>query len=233
MTKPRLSVVCTPIGNLGDLSDRVRDTLSEAAGWIVEDTRVSGKLASHLGLKKPMKVLNDHTSPAAVEQLLAWVESTGHVAVLTDGGAPTVSDPGTTIVDLAHDAGIPVDVIPGPSAVIAALAVSGFFGQRFTFLGFPPRKAGDVRNLFGPFADSTQSIIFFESPFRVLATMKVLAEVFPGRRYAICRELTKLYEQVYRGAFPDLPTEGEVPMKGEFTIVIEGKRAAKERAISS
>ena len=227
MSEPRLSVVCTPIGNLGDLSDRAKQTLTDAAVWIVEDSRVSGKLAQYLGIKRPMKVLNDHSSSGVVEGLVDLIRQTGHVAVLSDGGAPTVSDPGTLLIDACHDADIPIEVIPGPSAVIAALAGSGFFGQRFAFLGFPPRKPGDIKSLFLPFADSPMTLVFFESPFRFNATLLAASAVIGERRYAICRELTKMHEQIYRGTLPELPDEKAVPHKGEVTVVVEGRRSTK------
>jgi 16S rRNA (cytidine1402-2'-O)-methyltransferase len=180
-----------------------------------------------------MRVLNDHTSSGAVAGLVDWILELNHVALLSDGGAPTVSDPGTTLIDVAHEEGIQIEVVPGPSAVIAALASSGFFGQRFTFFGFPPRKAGEIRSLFQPFEQSTQTLVFFESPFRFRSTLEVLAERFPNRRYAICRELTKLHEQIFRSTLPELPSEADVPAKGEFTIVIEGQRSTKHRAAAS
>ncbi|CAN5514011.1 hypothetical protein BH11ARM1_BH11ARM1_17840 [soil metagenome] len=220
----RLTLVTTPIGNLADLSPRAADALGAADFWIVEDTRVSGRLAIHLGVKKPMRVLNEHTSPKQVEALLGELESGKHAALLTDGGAPSVSDPGASLTDLCHDAGVLVEGIPGPSAPITALMLSGFFGQRFSFLGFLGRKAGDIRKELAPFAESTSTIILFESQFRFLATLKVAHEALGERRYAICRELTKMHEQVYRERLPNLPTEAEVPHKGEFTLVIEGKR---------
>ncbi len=225
--QPKLTLVATPIGNLSDLSPRALQALSDADLWLVEDTRVSGKLASHLDLKKPMRVVNEHTSDGQLEKLISEIEDGRRAVLLSDGGAPTISDPGSRLADLAHDAGIAIDAIPGPSAVVTALMLSGFFAQRFAFLGFMPRKPGDIRKELEPFVNSTLTLVFFESPFRVEPFLKILSELLPGRRYAVCREMTKLFQQVYRGEFPEVPTEKDVPHKGEFTIVVEGLRRRK------
>jgi 16S rRNA (cytidine1402-2'-O)-methyltransferase len=220
----RLILVTTPIGNLADLSPRAAQALGEADFWIVEDTRVSGKLASHLGLKKPMRVLNQHSNPRQIESYAAEIAGGRVAALLTDGGAPSISDPGALLTDACHDAGIEVDGIPGPSAVIDALMLSGFFAQRFSFLGFLGRKPGDIRKELSAFADSPYTIVMFESPFRFEALLKVAHESLGPRRYAICRELTKMHQQVWRHTLPIIPSEAQVPRKGEVTVVIEGLR---------
>ncbi len=220
----RLTLVASPIGNLGDLSPRASATLAEADIWFVEDTRVSGKLAAHLGLKKPMRVLNDHTSPAQVERYADEVKAGLNAVVLTDGGAPVVSDPGALLGDACHELGVPVFSVPGPSAVTNALALSGFFGQRFAFLGFLGRKAGAIRGELEPFAESSLTLVLFESQHRIDALLTVAHEALGARRYAICREMTKAFEQTYRGRLPEIPDERAVPRKGEFTLVIEGRR---------
>lgn len=220
----RLTLVATPIGNLGDLSPRAIASLTKAEVWFVEDTRVSGKLASHLGLKKPMRVLNDHTSRPQVERYAQELKGGTRAALLTDGGAPAVSDPGAILTDLCHDAGVKVEGIPGPSAVVTALMLSGFFAQRFAFLGFLGRKAGDIRKELQPFADSPYTLVLFESPHRLELLLTVAHEVLGARRFAICRELTKAFEQVHRDVLPNIPGESVVPRKGEFTLVIEGRR---------
>jgi 16S rRNA (cytidine1402-2'-O)-methyltransferase len=222
----QLTLVTTPIGNLGDLSPRAGEALREADFWIVEDTRVSGKLLSVLEVRKPMRVLNDHTSRGQIEGYLEELKAGGRAALLTDGGAPSISDPGAILTDLCHDNGVKIEGIPGPSAVITALMLSGFFGQRFAFLGFLGRKAGDIRKELAQFQDSSMTIVLFESPFRFEAVLKVAHEALGERRYAICRELTKMHEQVYRSILPNIPPEKEVPRKGEVTLVIEGRRKA-------
>lgn len=222
--KGSLVLVATPIGNLSDLSPRAVEALTSADVWFVEDTRISGKLQSHLGLHKPMRVLNDHTSPEQIQKYLEEVKGGAHAAVLTDGGSPVVSDPGAILCDLCHEARISVLGVPGPSAPIFALTLSGFFGQRFAFLGFLARKPGDIRSELAPFADSPYTLVLFESQFRIKPLLESAATVLGERRYAICREMTKSHEQVFRARLPYVPTEAEVPRKGEFTIVIEGRR---------
>jgi 16S rRNA (cytidine1402-2'-O)-methyltransferase len=220
----QLTVVATPIGNLGDLSGRAAEALGAAEYWLVEDTRVSGKLASHLKIKKPMRIVNDHTNLGQVERLVAELAAGAHAALLTDGGTPVVSDPGAILVDLCHEKNVDVRFVPGPSAPIAALSVSGFFGQRFAFLGFLGRKPKDIRSELAPFADSPLTLILFESPHRIEALFTGAFEALGPRRYAIGRELTKAFEQIYRGRLPDVPSEADVPRKGEFTVVFEGLR---------
>jgi 16S rRNA (cytidine1402-2'-O)-methyltransferase len=219
----RLTLIATPIGNLSDLSPHAAEALASADFWLVEDSRVSGKLAVHLGLKKPMRILNDHTGPAAVKGYLEELRQRMG-ALITDGGAPVVSDPGGHLCDLCHEAGIGVDAVAGPSAVTTALMLSGFYAQRFAFLGFLGRKPGAIRGELEPFADSPLTLVLFESPHRFRQLLEVAAGVFGERRFALCREMTKLHQQVYRGRLPECPTEAEMPAKGELTVVIEGLR---------
>jgi len=220
----RLTLIATPIGNLADLSPRAVEALGEAQFWIVEDTRISGKLASHLDLKKPMRVLNDHTSPAQIERYAEELRKGAHAALITDGGAPAVSDPGALLSDLCHEAGVSIEGVPGPSAPVLALMLSGFFAQRFAFLGFLGRKAGAIRGELAAFADSPLTLVLFESPHRLDALLTAAHEALGPRRYAVCRELTKMHEQVFRGTLPSIPDETAVPRKGEITLVIEGRR---------
>ncbi len=223
----RLVLVGTPIGNLGDLSPRAREALEAAEGWIVEDTRVSGKLQSAMGLRIPMRVLNEHTSEAKIEAYVREIAGGASLALLTDAGMPAISDPGALIVDACRNQGLDVDVVPGPSAVSTALALSGFFAQRYAFLGFPPRKASAAQALFADFSDSPLTLVCFESCHRIEPTMMAAAQTLGARRYAVCRELTKLHQQVVRGVLPTVPDEAGMPRRGEFTLVIEGLRRTK------
>jgi len=223
-SRGKLLVVATPIGNLGDLSARAASALSESDFWIVEDTRQSAKLQSHLGIRKPMRILNEHSTFAQIAQLEQEIAEDKTAVLITDGGSPAISDPGAILVDRCHDCGIEVDAIPGPSAVTNALMLSGFFAQRFAFLGFLPRKPTDMKKELAPFADSPLTLVLFESPFRAEKTLEIAAEVLGKRRYAVCREMTKAHQQVFRGRLPDTPGEAEVPRKGEWTIVVEGRR---------
>lgn len=219
-----LVLVATPLGNLGDLSPRAADALRAAQLWIVEDTRVSGKLAAHLGIKVPMRVLNDHTSPTGIVRYADEIEAGVHAALLTDAGTPAISDPGALLVDALRERQVSVEGVPGPSAVTTALMLSGFFAQRFAFLGYLPRKPGALKSELEPFAESTHTLVCFESPHRVDKLLEAMYEVLGTRRVALCRELTKMHEQVARFRLPSLPSEAEVPRKGEFTVVVEGRR---------
>lgn len=219
-----LTLVATPIGNLSDLSPRAIESLGAADVWYVEDTRVSGKLQSHLNLKKPMRVLNDHTYEGQVQKYAQEILQGQKACILSDGGAPVISDPGTILCDLCAELGVDVDAIPGPSAVTTALMLSGFFAQRFVFLGFLGRKPGPIKAQLKPFADSPLTLVLFESPFRMEALLKAAHEVFGERRYAVCREMTKMHQQVFRATLPTIPSEAQVPHKGEVTLVIEGMR---------
>ena len=219
--------VSTPIGNFGDLSDRAAKTLKQSQTWLVEDTRVSGKLASFLGVRPSMHLLNEQTSPHQLEKFLALAQRGGEIAIITDGGSPVISDPGARICDEAYRHELSVDVVPGPSAVVTALTLSGFYAQKFAFLGFLARKSGAIKSELLEYEHSTLTLVVFESPYRLEATLHAIAEVLAGRRYAICRELTKPYQQVWRGTFPEIPDEDKCPRKGEFTIVIEGRRSSR------
>lgn len=223
-SRARLSVVAGPIGNLADLSPRASQVLREADCWFVEDTRVSARLQAYVQCKIPMRILNEHTSSERVLAYATEIEAGLRSALLTDAGSPGISDPGSLLVDACLEAGVEIDPIPGPSAVTTALMASGFFAQRFAFLGFLPRKAGAIRAELGPFAESPITIVLFESPFRVDALSKVLFEVLGSRRVAFCRELTKVHQQICRVNLPDVPDEATMPRKGEFTIVVEGRR---------
>ncbi len=223
----KLTLIATPIGNLADLSPRAIEALGAADFWVVEDTRISGKLQSHLGIKKPMRVLNDHSGSSAVDRYVQEILDGSKVAIITDGGSPVVSDPGSLLCDACHEQDIPIEAIPGPSAVTTALMLSGFFAQRFAFLGFLGRKPGAIRGELEAFKESPLTLVLFESPYRFEALLKVAYEVLGPRRYAICREMTKLHEQVFRSQLPIIANESTVPRKGEVTIVIEGVRRAR------
>ena len=223
MILPALTLVATPIGNLGDLSPRAAEALTAAELWFVEDSRVSSRLAVHLGIKRPMRLVTDYTDDTTLHRYVSELATT-HAALVTDGGAPGISDPGARLCDLCHTAGLAVDAVPGPSAVIDALMLSGFYAQRFAFLGFLGRKHGSMVSDLTEFAGSPLTLVLFESPHRFRALLAAAGEALGPRRYALCRELTKLHQQVYRSALPTLPADTEVPAKGEVTVVIEGLR---------
>lgn len=226
MSLPRadLVLVASPLGHLGDLTPRAREALGECSFVIAEDTRVTGKLLSLLGISKPLALLNDHTSPEKRRALVARIQAEGPACLVTDAGTPGISDPGALLVDDCVEEGLAVDSLPGPSAPVLALSLSGFFAQRFVFLGFPPRKAGPVRELLAPFADSTLTLVLFDSPHRYDKTLEWAREALGDRRVVVARELTKAHQQVWRGRLSGLPGDKVIPRKGEFTLVIEGVR---------
>lgn len=228
MTDGQLFVVAGPIGNLEDISTRMSSVLQNATLILAEDTRITGKLLQRLEIKCPMATLNEHTNPAKIAAFRDQIAAGETIALLTDAGTPAISDPGSILVDLCLDAGLTVTPIPGPSAVTTALSASGFFAQRYAFLGFLPRKPGPASRILEQFQDSTFTIVLFESPHRFNKTLALCAQTLGNRRYVIARELTKLNEQIYRNTLPILPTEREVLAKGEFTIVIEGSRKPQE-----
>lgn len=229
MTRPgNLILVSGPIGNLGDISPRASDAIKNADFVIAEDTRVTGKLLAHLEVSKSMRRLNDQSSPSQIQTLADEIETGGNWVLLTDAGTPAISDPGAQLVDLLLESNVQVDCIPGPSAVTNALALSGFFAQRFAFLGFMPKKPGAIAELLLPYAESTFTLVFFESPHRFQKLLTEIEKNCGQRRYAICRELTKKHQQVYRNTLPNLPKANEVPAKGEFTIVVEGLRRVQK-----
>lgn len=221
-----ITLVATPLGNLGDLSPRAREILSGADLWLVEDTRVSGKLQFVLEVQIPMKRLDEHTSERAIADFVALAE-TKNIAVLSDAGTPGISDPGAMLMDRAHEEGVTIDAIPGPSAVPLALSLSGFFAQKFVFLGYMPRKPGDFRRELEPYVTLPHTLVLFESPFRVDKCLAWAGEFLGDRRVTICRELTKAHQQIVRARLLSIPEESQMPRKGEFTIVIEGFRKKK------
>jgi 16S rRNA (cytidine1402-2'-O)-methyltransferase len=229
-----LFVVATPIGNLEDLSARARQTLATVDLIAAEDTRHTGRLLSHLGLKTRQFSLHEHNEARAsttlVEKLLAGVS----VALVSDAGTPLVSDPGYRLLQAAHENAIRVVPIPGPSAVTAALSVSGLPTDRFAFEGFPPARPAARRKWLRARAADPRTLLFFESVHRIEATLADMAEIFGADRSAFLgRELTKLHEECRRASLGELMvavSEGTIPCKGEFVIAVHG---ADEAAAAS
>ncbi len=214
-----LSMVGTPIGNLSDASSRVVETLRDADAVLCEDTRVTGKLLAHFGIRTPLERADENVLASRIPGILDRIAGGAHIAFVSDAGMPGVSDPGQRLVDVALDAGLPVEVIPGPSAVVCALVASGLPMERFFFEGFLPRKAGAQRERLSMLAAIPGALVIYESPRRVAATLRVIAEVMPARRVALVRELTKLHEEVLRGTAAELAEQtGE--LKGECVLVI-------------
>lgn len=216
-------IAATPLGNIGDASPRLVHALANATVVAAEDTRRTAALASALGVEiKGQLVSNfDHNEQARVGKLIEAARA-GTVLVVSDAGMPVVSDPGFALIDAAHDANIPVTCFPGPSAVPTALALSGLHVGRFAFDGFAPRKQGARTTWLESLKTEKRAVCFFESPHRIAETLAHAAEVLGERRAAVCRELSKTYEQVKRGTLPELAEWAQDGVRGEITVVIEG-----------
>jgi len=221
----RLVLVGTPIGNLGDLSPRALEALHQAVVVACEDTRRTGRLLSHFGISSPTYiVVNEHTEGDAAERVLGHVQRGEVVVLVSDAGMPGVSDPGEYLVAQAIAAGITVEVVPGPSAVLHALVASGLTTSRFVFEGFLPRKGSGralrLRELF----EERRTSILFEAPHRLEKTLSDLAEVCGGeRRIVLARELTKLHEEIWRGSLAEAIARcEEVDPRGEYVLVLDG-----------
>jgi 16S rRNA (cytidine1402-2'-O)-methyltransferase len=218
----------TPIGNLGDASPRLVEALRTVPVVAAEDTRTTMRLLSALGIEERPRLiaLHDHNERERSGDLVELARD-ADVLVLSDAGMPTVSDPGYHLVEAAIAAGVRVSVIPGPSAVLAALAVSGLPTDRFSFEGFLPRRAGERRATFASLVGESRTMVFFESPQRLAESLAVAAEVLGAtRRAAVCRELTKHFEEVRRGGLAELAEWAASGVKGEICLVIEGAEPA-------
>jgi 16S rRNA (cytidine1402-2'-O)-methyltransferase len=224
-----LYLVGTPIGNLGDLSDRARETLAAVDLVAAEDTRRTGRLLKGIAVHKPLLSMFEGNEERRAAQIVERLEKGESVAVVTDGGMPGISDPGYRIVRMAVDRGIDVRVVPGPSAAVAALAVSGLPTDRFAFEGFLPRRAGDRGRRLQALRHDPRTLVLFESPRRLRALLGEVVSTFGDRRVAVCRELTKLHEEVRRGLATEvLAGLREQELKGEVVVVVEGERLPEE-----
>ncbi|RKQ68690.1 16S rRNA (cytidine(1402)-2'-O)-methyltransferase [Oceanibaculum indicum] len=219
---PALYIVATPIGNLGDLTMRARDILASADLVACEDTRVTGKLLSAFGLKRPLIAYNDHNADKVRPTLLDAVRQGKAVALVSDAGTPLISDPGYKLVRDAAEAGLAVTAAPGPSALLAALVLAGLPTDRFLFAGFLPPKSGARRTALGELASVPATLVFYESGPRLAASLADMAAVLGDRPGAVARELTKLFEEVRRDPLSALAAHyAEAgPPKGEIVIVV-------------
>ncbi len=213
----RLTVCPTPIGNLGDLSDRARAALTEADLVACEDTRRTGLLYERLELTRPRLVSNHEGNEAErAAQIVQQMERGARVVLITDAGTPVISDPGFRLVRACIDRGLDIEVLPGPSAVITALVASGLPPDRWRFEGFLPRRAGELERVLS----GGETVVAFESPRRLPESLAALATLAPERRAAVCRELTKLHEEVARGTLSELARRFREDVKGEIVVVI-------------
>lgn len=229
-----LYLVPTPIGNLGDMSQRMIDTLAEADFIAAEDTRVSLKLLNHLGLKKPMVSYYRHNTETGGQNVLNRLLAGESCALVTDAGTPAISDPGEELVKLCADNGVEVISIPGPCALVTALSVSGLPTGRFTFEGFLPMNKKNRKAHLLSLTGEQRTMIFYEAPHKLSATLADLRDTFGGdRRISLCRELTKLHEEVRRTTLDEAVAwyEANSP-KGEFVLVVEGTQPVEEESIS-
>jgi 16S rRNA (cytidine1402-2'-O)-methyltransferase len=225
----RLFLVGTPIGNLADLTDRARETLAAVDVVAAEDTRRTGRLLAGLGIKRRMISLFEGNERERTGQVLALLREDQDVALVTDAGMPAISDPGYRLVRACVDEGIDVRVVPGPSAVTAALVVSGLPVDRFVFEGFLPRKVGERRERLRAIARDPRTTVVFESPVRVATLLRDMLVELGDRRIAVARELTKLHEEVLRGRTSDvLARLADREPKGEIVVVVEGRREDEE-----
>ena len=219
---PGLYVVATPIGNLGDITVRALATLAAVETVFCEDTRTSGKLMERYAIRTRLSSYHEHNAQKIRPAILERLKQGATIALISDAGMPLVSDPGYRLVKEAVEQGIPVTACPGASAVLTGLALSGLPTDRFTFAGFVPQKPGERKRMFAEFEKLRATLIFFESPHRIVETLKDLAVALPGRAVAVTRELTKLHEEVLRGSASEIAAALALrpSVKGEITLIV-------------
>lgn len=225
----RLLLVATPIGNLEDVSARTRSAFERADLVACEDTRHTGRLLAHLGVKRRLISLHDHNERQRLPHLLDALTEGKTIALASDAGTPLLSDPGFPLVREAIARGIPVEAVPGPAAMLVALVVSGLPPQPFTFAGFPPPKSGKRRTFYASLASLPHTLIVYESPHRILASLADAADVLGDRPAALARELTKLHEEVLRGRLSEIAANlaTRPAIKGEMVLVVAGASASE------
>ena len=218
----RLYVVATPIGNLEDVTARAVRVLGEVGAIAAEDTRVTARLLARHGIRKPLISYRAPVERRGLPRVMTALDE-GDVALVSDAGTPTLSDPGQALVTAAWAAGHTVVPVPGPSSVTAALSIAGYKGSGFAFVGYLPRKPGEMRRLLAAIASDRRPTVAFESPFRVLKSLALIAEELPDRSITVTRELTKLHEEVLRGTASEVLEALGERNRGEFTLVISGE----------
>ena len=219
-----LYLVATPIGNLSDITLRALDILREVDFVASEDTRKTGLLLKHFDISKPQIAFHEHNEDRAGEKIVRLLQEGKSIALVTDAGTPGVADPGFTLVRRCHIADLPVTMIPGPTAFVMALVLSGLATHSFTFRGFPPRKPGKRRHFLEADQASPYTLIYYESPHRLRAFLQDALDIFGDRSAAIANELTKLFETVERGSLSQLISQlDDDKLRGEFAVIIAGK----------
>jgi len=216
--------VPTPVGNLGDITLRAIEVLKSADIILAEDTRVSAKLLNHLAIEQKLIPHHQYNEHKQINSITAKIKSGNTVALISDAGTPAISDPGFLLVRSCIEQDIDVECLPGPTALIPALAVSGLAADRFVFEGFLPRKKGRKKRM-SELSDESRTMIFYESPFRLTKTLSELHDYLGGdRRICVCREMSKLYEEIKRGTLSEVVDYYiKNPPKGEIVVVVEGK----------
>jgi 16S rRNA (cytidine1402-2'-O)-methyltransferase len=222
-TQGKLFVTATPIGNLEDITLRALRVLREADLIAAEDTRVTRKLLAKYEIKTSLVSLYEHNEKTRIPELVAKIESGSNIAQVSDAGMPGISDPGYRLIKACLDEGLPVEVIPGPTALVNALVASGLPTDRFLFIGFPPPKSGGRRKLLEELKEERGTLVFYESPHRVKKTLADIGEILPDRPVALARELTKMFEETIKGTAAEiLATLGDRNVKGEIVLVVGG-----------
>jgi len=231
----KLIVVSTPIGNLEDLSPRARTALESADLIACEDTRHTGRLLARLGIKRTLLSLHEHNERQRVPRILEDLTGGKTVAVVSDAGTPLLSDPGFLLVREAARRKIPIEAVPGPSAILTALVVSGLPPYPFTFAGFPPPRRGKRKTFLGRLAELGHTVVLFESPHRLLASLEDVLEVFGDREACLARELTKLHEETLRAPISELIEilNQRDKLRGEFVLIVSGKPGEDSHSLSS
>ncbi len=229
-----LFLVGTPIGNLSDISDRCRETLSSADFIAAEDTRVTCRLLNHLGIKKPLVSYYEHNRAASGPRIIDRLLAGESCALVSDAGMPAISDPGEDLVSECARLGIPVSVVPGPCALISALTLSGLPTGRFTFEGFLSVNTKNRREHLAGLQNEERTMIFYEAPHKLLATLQDLSDLFgPDRPIALCRELTKLHEEILRTTLGQAVLHySQQPPRGEFVLVVRGCEKPAQETVS-
>ena len=218
-----LYVVATPIGNLGDITLRAVETLKSVDVVAAEDTRRSGMLLKHLGIKKPFISYHEHNEAARTTELGERLARGENVALITDAGTPALSDPGLRLIRECIKREVPFTIIPGPSSILTALIGSGFSTQKFFFCGFLPVKSGQRERELRAAAEREETVIFFESPYRLTKTLAACVDIMPNGQLCVARELTKKFEEFRRGTAGELLAHYQVhPPKGEIVLIISG-----------
>jgi 16S rRNA (cytidine1402-2'-O)-methyltransferase len=218
-----LYLIATPIGNLDDITLRALETLRAVDYIASEDTRHTGRLLQHFEIKKPQISFHEHNEDKAARRILSLLEEGYDVALVSDAGTPGIADPGYTLVRAAIDNDLPFTMIPGPSAVIMAVVMSGLPAHSFTYRGFPPRKSGKRRRFLEVDLNSPHTLVFYESPYRLKAFLEDALEVYGDRQAAVANELTKLYESITRGRLSDIIAQLEnEEIRGEYVVAIAG-----------